>query len=232
MSKLTNTNSNESHIIDRKTLTAVIFLILGVLIFFAAAVAIQYPQIRDFDTSVFNFLRGSDTAPVWIKLFMSDITTLGSGTVIFLLVIFIITYFIIIKRKAAALLILSASVGGGALTFILKSFFQRQRPSAIVYLVNVDSLSFPSGHSTISAAIYLSLAALLSLVYKKRVVRIYFISAASFLTFIIGYSRVYLGVHYPIDVIGGWSLGVAWASFCWLAAFYLQRKKLMGSNDE
>ncbi|MBZ0198382.1 MAG: phosphatase PAP2 family protein [Ignavibacteriaceae bacterium] len=232
MSKQNNNNSKKSILADRRTLTAFVFFLTGIFVFIAAAIAIQYPQVRNLDTSVLNSLSGSETGHLWLRIFMSDITTLGSGTIIFLLVVFVIIYFIIVNRKSAALLIFSASVGGGVLTVFLKSFFQRHRPSVIISLINADSLSFPSGHSTLSAAIYLSLAALLSIIYKERAVQVYFIAAASFLTFLIGYSRVYLGVHYPIDVIGGWSLGVAWASFCWLIVFFLQRKKIIGLVNE
>ena len=75
-----------------------------------------------------------------------------------------------------------------------------------------------------SAVVYLTLGALLSQLVEERKLKAYFLGVACFLTFVVGLSRVYLGVHYPTDVLAGWSAGLAWALLCWMVASYLQRR--------
>jgi undecaprenyl-diphosphatase len=106
----------------------------------------------------------------------------------------------------------------------LKELFGRIRPEIVPNLVPVLSFSFPSGHSMMSAIVYLSLASLIARIQKRLRDKIYIILIAIFLSFIIGVSRVYLGVHYATDVLGGWSLGLAWAAFCWLIAWYISQR--------
>jgi undecaprenyl-diphosphatase len=89
-------------------------------------------------------------------------------------------------------------------------------------LVTVESHSFPSGHSMAAAAIYLTLGALLARFSARPAIRVYVIAVSLGLTCLIGVTRICLGVHYPTDVIAGWSVGLAWALVCWLGARYLQ----------
>jgi undecaprenyl-diphosphatase len=75
-----------------------------------------------------------------------------------------------------------------------------------------------------SAVVYLTLGALLARLADQRRVKLYFLAVAALLTLLVGLSRVYLGVHYPTDVLAGWSAGLVWATLCWLAARSLQRR--------
>jgi undecaprenyl-diphosphatase len=90
---------------------------------------------------------------------------------------------------------------------------------AIVY-----TASFPSGHAMLAAVVYLTLGALLARVQPRLVLKLYLLGLAILLTIAVGVSRVYLGVHWPTDVLAGWTLGAAWALFCWAAALWLQRR--------
>ena len=122
------------------------------------------------------------------------------------------------------LLVIVATVGGILLNAALKQFFDRPRPDVVPHLREVFTPSFPSGHATLSAVVYLTLGALLMGVVKGRLTKIYCIGVAMLLTFLVGVSRVYLGVHYPTDVLAGWSLGLAWALLCWGVEFYLKSR--------
>jgi undecaprenyl-diphosphatase len=105
----------------------------------------------------------------------------------------------------------------------LKMGFERPRPDLVPHATQVYTASFPSGHAMLSAVTYLTLGALLSRVQRRRRVKAFFLGLALTLTLLIGLSRVYLGVHWPSDVLAGWCIGAAWASLCWFVALQLQR---------
>jgi len=117
-------------------------------------------------------------------------------------------------------------VGAQVLNATLKVMYGRERPDAALRWVEIDTLSFPSGHATGSAVIYLTLGVLLARLTSNTRQKIYLIGSALLLSFLVGLSRVYLGVHYPTDVIAGWALGVAWAQLCWFAARAIGRQRL------
>jgi undecaprenyl-diphosphatase len=121
-------------------------------------------------------------------------------------------------------LVLIATLGGFVLSSILKHSYHRPRPNLVVHLSAVYTTSFPSGHSMLSAVVYMTLGTLLANFVTERRVKFYFVSVAMVLTFLVGVSRVFMGVHYPTDVLAGWSAGLAWALLCWMAARYLQRR--------
>ena len=153
-----------------------------------------------------------------------DITALGSVTVLSLITSIVAGFLILTRRYHAVLLLVSAIGGGMLLNWSLKNYFNRPRPEYVSQLHYVDSYSFPSGHSLLAAVVYLSLGALVSRLVSKRRQKLYVLGVAGLLTFLVGVSRVYLGVHYPSDVLAGWSVGLLWAIVCWLVARYLQRR--------
>ncbi|MGN6642447.1 MAG: phosphatase PAP2 family protein, partial [Verrucomicrobiota bacterium] len=102
--------------------------------------------------------------------------------------------------------------------------YERPRPELVPPLVRVSSASFPSGHSLLSAVVYLTLCALLARLVQPMKLKLYILGAGIFVSFLVGVSRVYLGVHYPTDVLAGWTAGAVWAVICWLLADYLQRR--------
>jgi undecaprenyl-diphosphatase len=107
---------------------------------------------------------------------------------------------------------MAAATGGGALaSMVLKSLFARPRPAIVPHLIDVSTLSFPSGHATNSAIVYLSIALVLARNFADRPTRVFILASAVGLVVVIGVTRVYLGVHYPSDVAAGWMAGAAWA---------------------
>jgi undecaprenyl-diphosphatase len=149
---------------------------------------------------------------------MGDITALGGVTVLTLMTVMGTAFLLLSRQRAIALFMFLSIAGGWLVSSLLKLGVARPRPDIVPHLVEVSDLSFPSGHAMLSAVTYLTLGALLSRAQPYRSTRIFLIGAAIFLTFIIGFSRVYLGVHYPTDVLGGWCAGATWALACWMIA--------------
>jgi undecaprenyl-diphosphatase len=143
--------------------------------------------------------------------------------VIILLTLLILGYLVLTKRLATAVLLVVATAGGQVMNVSLKHLFGRARPEATLHLVEVRSPSFPSGHSMAASIFYLTTGALLTQTTRRRREKIYLLSAALAITALIGFSRVFLGVHYPTDVLAGWAGGTAWAIVCWAAARWLRR---------
>jgi undecaprenyl-diphosphatase len=162
--------------------------------------------------------------PRWFEEMARDVTALGSTVVLTLITLAAIGFLLMLRRRAAALLV-AVSVGGGVLlSNLLKFGFARPRPELVPHAVKVYTASFPSGHSMLSAVTYLTLGALLARVQPRRRLKLYLLGLAVLLTVLVGASRVYLGVHWPTDVLAGWCMGAAWAILCWLAARWLQRR--------
>jgi undecaprenyl-diphosphatase len=149
------------------------------------------------------------------------VTALGSFAFLGLLTAAVAGYLLLVRQRALAVLIVAAAFGGMLLSTLLKLGFDRPRPD-VPHLARVFTASFPSGHATLSAVVFLTLGALLARAERKRRVKTYFVALAIFLTVAVGVSRVYLGVHYPSDVLAGWCLGTAWATLCWTAAVWLR----------
>jgi undecaprenyl-diphosphatase len=145
-----------------------------------------------------------------------DLTALGGPTVLGLIVAAVIGFLLLQARYRSALAILLAAVTGELLNSAMKSLFMRPRPAIVPHLRTVYETSFPSGHAMNSAIIYLTLGALLMRFAQGRLTKVYCLTLAVLLTCLVGISRVYLGVHYPTDVLAGWTIGLAWASICWL----------------
>ncbi|MFK8250440.1 phosphatase PAP2 family protein [Ancylobacter terrae] len=211
------------------TLAALMSAGLALLAFAAIADAVMEGGTHRIDEAVLRAFRNpADPAdplgPRWLEIMFVDITSLGSTTVLTLISLVVVGFLVIERKRATALFVVVSIAGGSALSLALKSGFDRPRPDLVAHLVDVHTLSFPSGHAMLSAVTYLTLGALLARSQPNRRIRIYILSVAVLLTLTIGLSRIYLGVHWPTDVLAGWCVGSAWALLCWLVALYLQRK--------
>jgi undecaprenyl-diphosphatase len=162
--------------------------------------------------------------PVWLKDAMRDITALGSTSVLTIIVLGVVGFLAVTGVRHTALMVLASVVIGVLLSNLLKAGFSRSRPDLIPHDMVVYTASFPSGHTTLSAVVYLTLGALLCRTQSSVAVNTYILCMAGFLTAIVGVSRVYLGVHWPTDVIAGWLVGGAWALLCSLVMARLQRR--------
>ena len=184
---------------------------------------------RVFDAALLLLLRNSPNpsdplGPVWFEQTARDITALGSVGVLTLVTTAVIVFLVLARRRAAAVLVAVSSGGGWLLTEALKRGFERPRPDLVPHGAVVFSSSFPSGHAAMSAAVYLTLGALLARVQPGYRLKVYLMSLAVLMTLLIGVSRVYLAVHWPSDVLAGWTIGAAWALACGLAMRWFQHR--------
>ena len=184
---------------------------------------------RGFDESILLALRepgdpSNPIGPVWLEHAVADITALGGYVILTLLVVGVAIYLFVAGKRGTALLVVGAVTSGTVLSETLKLGFARPRPDLVAHLAEVQSASFPSGHAMISAITYLTLGVLLTRVHEKRRTKFIVMTYAITLTLMIGLSRIYLGVHWPTDVLAGWALGAAWSALWWLLAWQLQRK--------
>ncbi len=158
--------------------------------------------------------------PRWLAAAAVDITALGGGTVLTLVAALVAGFLLTQRLWLTALMLVLAAFSGGRAVAIVKHGFDRARPDLVDHLVPVSSASFPSGHAASSAIVYLTLAALASQVVRERAARRFLFAAAVLLVGAIGCSRVYLGVHWPSDVLAGWSFGTLWALGWWWATAF------------
>jgi undecaprenyl-diphosphatase len=127
-------------------------------------------------------------------------------------------------KRGSMWLVLIAVAGGQVVTTLAKHGFDRPRPDLVPHGMQVYTASFPSGHSMMAAVTYLTMAVLVARVQPTRALKAYVLALAVLVTVAVGISRVYLGVHWPTDVLAGWSAGAAWALGCWLVARWLARR--------
>lgn len=186
-----------------------------------------------FENRIMQAMRDADgpRGPHWIAEAMRDVTALGSSVVLVTMTLLILGQLWLSRRYRVALLIAVATAGGQGLNWALKYAFARERPDATLHLVEVRSPSFPSGHTMAASIFYLTVGALLARTMRRRREKVYVMTCAAILTIAVGFSRVYLGVHYPTDVLAGWSAGAAWAILCWSIADWLARRGALRKDD-
>ena len=210
-------------------LLGVLTVVAGTWAFIALADVVLEGRTEGFDEWVLRSLRRTDNpalpvGPDWMAEVGRDLTALG-GVAVLLLVTVAVAGFLCLDRKFAAMGFLITAVAGGlVLSSLLKASFSRPRPDVVPYLSQVYTTSFPSGHSMMSAVVYLTLGAVLARMVARRRLKLYFLATALLLTGMVGCSRVYMGVHFPTDVLAGWTAGLVWATLCWLLARTLQRR--------
>lgn len=162
--------------------------------------------------------------PAWLEEMMRDFTALGSTGVLTVMVLAIAGFLAMTGKGHAAVLVLASVAGGVLVSQTMKWAYARPRPDLVPHAAEVFTASFPSGHSMMSAVVYLTLGALLARTQPDRGAKAYILAVAVMLTVLVGASRVYLGVHWPTDVLAGWALGALWALVCLTVMLWLQSR--------
>lgn len=209
-------------------LAAAATLCASVLVFVEVSDLVVEGDLHDAEKTWMRDLRLPDDptipiGPSWLRHTSLDISALGGSAVLTLATLLVIGALLLRGKYHSVLLLIVATLGGVVLNRFLKAFFGRERPDVIPHLSEVSNASYPSGHSMLSAIVYLTLAVMLARTVSSRRLRVYLVGAALLIVFLIGSTRVYLGVHYPTDVVAGWSAGTAYALLCLLVSYALER---------
>lgn len=162
---------------------------------------------------------GDALGPHWVEEMGRDFTALGGFPVLSLLTLAIVGFLVFRRQRAAAAIVLGSTLIALALSSSLKATIDRTRPDLVPHGQHVYTASFPSGHSMHAAATWFTLGSLLALFQQRRRIKMFVLSMAAVTTVLVGVSRVYLGVHWPTDVLGGWAFG----TFCALVTLLLAR---------
>jgi undecaprenyl-diphosphatase len=207
---------------------AIVFVLL-LLMFIELAGDVREGETLKFDQRILLALRDPQNpsvpvGPRWLAGAALDLTALGSVTVIGLTVVAVSGFLFLQGMWRNGLFVALASAGAFLVEGSLKLLFQRARPDVVPHLREVVTMSFPSGHALMSAVVYLTLGALSMRIAERRLTKFYCMAVAMLITAVVGASRVYLGVHYPTDVIAGWLIGLSWALLCWMLERTLERR--------
>lgn len=194
---------------------AVAILFIGVL-----GDAIEDGAQFSFDKAILLWVRGGSAhgapiGPDWFRAAMLDVTAIGGVTVLVLMIVLVAGFLALQRHWLTLGLVLGGTISGSLAVTIVKNLVGRARPAITDHLVPVSTLSFPSGHAANSAIVYLTMATLLSQLVERRAARTYLFAGAALIVTMIGASRVYLGVHWPSDVLAGWAFGTLWAAAWW-----------------
>lgn len=216
-------------------LLGVLGIAAGVGTFALVASAVNAGDTQGFDRQILLAMRRSaDLAPKGPPAFQQaarDITALGSSIVLGLITAIACGFLALGGKNRMAFFVCVSVIGGLTASSLLKEVFQRPRPDLVPYAIYVSGTSFPSGHSMMAAVTFLTLGTLLASSQKRKRLKAYFLLLATLLTVVVGLSRVYLGVHWPTDVLAGWTAGAVWALLCWLAARWLQSRRALEPED-
>ncbi len=216
--------------IEHSVLIIMALIVLAVWGFVELAGEVVENDTRAFDEAVLLAMRtpgdlNNPVGPGWAEEMMRDFTAFGGVGMLVLLTLGIVIYLLLRRQKFLAAFIFITIWGGNLLGILLKNVFERPRPDLVSQGSIVSLSSFPSGHAMISAVTYLTLGALLAHMQPELRLKRYIMGIAILLTVLVGVSRVYLGVHWPTDVLAGWTVGAAWALLSLLVLDWLYQRR-------
>jgi undecaprenyl-diphosphatase len=221
---------------ELRLLGAMLIAVLSVSFFLELADEVTEGDSASLDTWIVQSLREPDDpsktiGPDLLAEVALEITALGSNAVLALVTGAVVGYLWLRRKRRAMWLVLGSVAGGALVSTLLKLGFHRPRPDLVPHLTPIRTASFPSGHAMLAAVVWITLGALLASLEESRRLKIYILSVALVVTLLVGLTRVFLGVHYPTDVLAGWSAGLSWAIVCWVVSHWLQRRGTVESEE-
>lgn len=214
---------------ERKVLAGWVVVVAGIWGLAEVTQLVVSGRTQPFDEGFVRAMRQANNpaqmlGPAWLAQFARDITALGSYSALLLVLSLSALFLGVAGQKVALRTLLGATLSGYAVMLLLKRIIQRPRPDIVMHLTDFHSTSFPSGHSMMSAVVYVTLAFQLLRIVKDVRLRVAILFTAVLLTTLVGTSRVFLGVHFPTDVLAGWTAGLVWASL-WLVTVQTWEKR-------
>ena len=211
------------------TVGLLLVIALGTWGFVSIAVEVFEGDSHEFDQQILLRMRttgdpADPIGPSWFEEMARDVTALGSVVALMIFTATMTGYLYFARQPWIALFVMLAVLSGTAVSTVMKSGFDRPRPELVPHETRIYTKSFPSGHSSMSSLVYLTLGAVMARAERRRKTKVFLLAVPVFLLLIVGISRVYLGVHWPTDVLAGWAFGVSWAAASWLVFRYLERR--------
>lgn len=212
---------------EQKPLMAVAGIACALLVFALLADAVMDGDLRTFDEWLLKALRepgdlANPIGPLWFEEMVRDVTALGSTFTLTFAVVVVALYLLIRDQGQKAAFLVAAVCLGSLVNTLLKLGFARPRPDIVAHGMHVTTQSFPSGHSANSAIVYLMLGMMLARVEESYAAKVYIFAVCALISFLVGLSRIYLGVHWPTDVMAGWAVGAGWVLVCWYVLLRIQ----------
>jgi len=201
--------------------------------FAAMVVAVETGRTGWLDSTGLLFWRDSDLRPLGPPLLLEavrDVTALGGVLLRNVIAGIALVALLMLRLRREAVVLFGTVIGGWLVNSAIKGLVGRPRPDIVSHLTEAGGASFPSGHSFNAAVVYLAIALAFAAMSPRQGIRITIVAGAAVLALLIAFSRVWLGVHFPSDVIAGWLGGAGWAL---LAAALLDRPaKVMAEQGE
>lgn len=208
--------------LEARTLIVIMAIAAALLAFLRLGDGVRAGRTLDIDRRIILALRdpahpGQPRGSFWTRDILHDLTALG-GVGVLTLTVVVATIFLWVNGRRRHAAVLLGTVGAATVVGeLIRSSYHRARPDLLAYGDYFSESSFPSGHSNIATVVWMTLALIVASLERSRVGKVTAFAAGGFISLTAGAARVYFGVHWPSDVLGGWILGSSWALAAWIA---------------